>query len=889
MASLSGQTVSHYTILQKLGEGGMGVVYKAEDLRLTRTVALKFLPHGLDAHEPERARFLQEARAAAILSHANICTVYDIQEHEGQQFIVMEYVEGKTLRKAIPVQKTQDVIGYAIQIAEALQEAHSNGIVHRDIKPENIMINSKNQVKVTDFGLAKLKGSLKLTKTSSTVGTLAYMAPEQIEGGEADTRSDIFSFGVVLYEMLTGHLPFKGEHEAATVYAIVNEDPEPVEKYRPDLSPVFVNLIQRALEKSPPDRYQSAEDMVIELKRLQRQTTKVARTASSVLEPSGGESAQLVGEEKGIRRSFLLGKRSAMIGAAILSTIVVVSGLYLLIFRRESPMIPSFPAQSTKLTLLSTSGNAKLAAVSPDGMYVVYSLEESGKQTLWVRQVATNSNVQIAPLLDVIYYGLTISRDGNYVFYTMHERTTGKSAVYQVPILGGTHRKLLDGVDSPVAFSPDNRQFTFVRYNPATGVSSLMVAKTDGSEPKEVRSETGGFWFSGRPAWSPDGKLIACPLGSLSAGAHYAVVAVRLEDAVEVHFTQHLWDFVYELFWLPDGSGLVLNAEDRGSIMLQMWYVSYPDGAAHRMTNDLLDYASPSLTADAQTLCVVQGDYRSSIWILSEGSAARAQRITHGRDAGIFGLAWSPEGRIVYRASVSGSPDLWVMDRNGKNQRQLTADTAFESSPVVSPDGKCILFVTDRTGAYNIWKMESDGSKQRQLTQGREDASPDISHDGKWFVYNSWDKGPQLIMKMPVEGGEPLQLAELSGHNPVISPDGRLVAYVHQDEQTRKPRIDVIDARGGQPLKEFELPPTFALWWGGVMQWSPDGLSLHYIDTRQGVSNIWDQPLAGGPPRQMTDFKSDYLFQFDWSPDGKYLAVVRYTVSSDVLLMSRVR
>ena len=220
-----GKVVSHYKILEKLGEGGMGVVYKAEDLKLTRTVALKFLPHGLDAHEPERARFLQEARAAAILNHPNICTVYDIQEHDGQQFIVMECVEGKTIREIVPVKKLQDAITYAIQIAEALQEAHTHGIVHRDIKSENIMVNTKNQVKVMDFGLAKLKGSLKLTKTSSTIGTLAYMAPEQIEGKDIDARSDIFSFGVVLYEMLTGHLPFRGEHEAAMMYSIVNEEP----------------------------------------------------------------------------------------------------------------------------------------------------------------------------------------------------------------------------------------------------------------------------------------------------------------------------------------------------------------------------------------------------------------------------------------------------------------------------------------------------------------------------------------------------------------------------------------------------------------------------------------------------------------------------------------
>lgn len=263
-----GQTISHYKILEKLGEGGMGVVYKAEDTKLKRTVALKFLPKGLEALEPEKARFLQEAQAASALNHPNICAIHALAEHEDQQFIDMEFVDGVTLREKIEQCRAQslfalqDAIQYAIQIGEALHEAHAHSIVHRDVKPENIMVNSKNQIKVMDFGLAKLKGSLKLTKTSSTVGTLAYMAPEQIQGGEVDARGDIFSFGIVLYEMLTGHLPFRGEHEAAMMYSIVNEEPAPLQKFLPDVSPELVHIVITVLEKDPNDRYQSAADMV---------------------------------------------------------------------------------------------------------------------------------------------------------------------------------------------------------------------------------------------------------------------------------------------------------------------------------------------------------------------------------------------------------------------------------------------------------------------------------------------------------------------------------------------------------------------------------------------------------------------------------------------------
>ncbi len=280
-----GQTRSHYKILEKLGEGGMGVVYKAQDTKLKRVVALKFLPHHINVTTEEETRLLQEAQAAATLNHPNICTIHDIKEHEGpasaggQQFIVMECVDGMTLRKKILASplRPEDAIAYALQIGDALHEAHNKGIVHRDIKADNIMVNAKNQVKVMDFGLAKLKGSLKLTKASSTIGTLAYMAPEQIQGNEVDGRSDIFSFGVLLFEMLTSRMPFRGDHDAAIMYSILNEESDTVQKYRQDVSPELDRIIHRALEKDPADRYQHVDDMVSELRKLQKSSTRVVR------------------------------------------------------------------------------------------------------------------------------------------------------------------------------------------------------------------------------------------------------------------------------------------------------------------------------------------------------------------------------------------------------------------------------------------------------------------------------------------------------------------------------------------------------------------------------------------------------------------------------------
>ena len=368
-----GQTISHYKILEKLGEGGMGVVYKAHDTKLDRDVALKFLPHHLAATSEEQARFLQEARAASALNHPNVCTIYDIAEKDdikgaGQQFIVMEFVDGKTLRKMIPVQKTQTAIDYAIQIGDALQEAHSKGIVHRDVKTDNIMVNSKNQIKVMDFGLAKLKGSLKLTRTSSTVGTLAYMAPEQIQGGEVDARSDIFSFGVVLYEMLTGHKPFRGEHEAAMVYSIVNEEPDPIQKYLPETSSELVHILNRALEKEPSERYQSVAEMTIDLKRLKKQTSRVSRTVAD-WKPSEGLQPSEV-PQRPLKKSLLL-----ISAAGVLLLIVAVIILFVLPSRP-----PRLNPNLSIRTLAVPFTTIHYPSLSRDGSWVAFAARDANNE-----------------------------------------------------------------------------------------------------------------------------------------------------------------------------------------------------------------------------------------------------------------------------------------------------------------------------------------------------------------------------------------------------------------------------------------------------------------------------------------------------------------------------
>jgi serine/threonine protein kinase/Tfp pilus assembly protein PilF len=347
------QTITHYKIIEKLGEGGMGVVYKAQDTKLDRYVALKFLPAHLSKSDIEQTRLIQEAKSASALNHPNVCTIYGIDEYEGQQFIEMELVDGKTLKDTLSGDDTSNisllsmkqVIEFGIQISEALQEAHSKGIIHRDIKAENIMVNSKNQIKVMDFGLAKLKGSLKLTKTSSTVGTLAYMSPEQIQGIEADTRSDIFSFGVVLFEMTTGKMPFRGEHEAAVMYSIVNEEPEDAAKYREDIPGELLHILKKSLEKDPDDRYQSMSEIIIDLRRLKKESTRVVRI------PELQRTDQF--------------QTSIPAPAPTIPTKRVFSKKYLLIIGIAAMLVAVFLLKDSILSTLAAKKDKKIIAVLP--------------------------------------------------------------------------------------------------------------------------------------------------------------------------------------------------------------------------------------------------------------------------------------------------------------------------------------------------------------------------------------------------------------------------------------------------------------------------------------------------------------------------------------------
>ena len=572
--------------------------------------------------------------------------------------------------------------------------------------------------------------------------------------------------------------------------------------------------------------------------------------------------------------------RPFMIVAAVLLLITggVGYGIYRWTVKEAKPEL-SF--QKAKFTRLTTTGKASAVALSPDGKYVVHVQDDGGQRSLWTRQVATQSNVQIVAPAPVFFAdSMTFSPDGNYVYYNIGSQGFPDRALFQVPTLGGTPKKLLENIHaSPVTFSPDGKQFAFVRGAPGKELA-LIVADADGTNERKLITYKNPPESIGSPAWSPDGKRIAYVVENSDTNDE-TVFEVQVADGAAKPLTAQRWLRASRLAWLTDGTGLLMLATPGQSFVYQIWHLSYPEGVARQLTNDLNHYSGLSLAADSNTLTVVKSETQASIWVTSTEDSSRARPVTFGSGKNDATPAWTPDGRIVYRSNASGTDDIWIVSADGGSPKQLTANARINQSPAVSPDGSYIVFHSDRTGAPHLWRMNLDGGDQRQLTNGASgEQGARFSPDGRWLLYRT-SFGKQTLWKMPAEGGEPVQLTERISRQPTISPDGKLVAYFYRDENAPW-RIAVGPLEGGPLLKTFDLNSV-------SLDWTPDGRAIAYIDSREGVFNIAAQPLDGGAPKQLTDFKADRIFSFAYSPDGKQLALSRGTVSSDVVLISNFR
>ncbi|HKO60356.1 MAG TPA: protein kinase, partial [Pyrinomonadaceae bacterium] len=585
-----GTKLGRYQIASQLGVGGMGEVYLADDTQLDRRVALKILPPDLALKRERMARFVREAKSAAALNHPNIAHIYEIGEQDGLNFIAMEFVEGKTLRDKIHQERAdlRKLLKYLQQVASGLAKAHAAGIVHRDLKPDNIMIAKDGYAKILDFGLAKLVepaglGSETAASDVATVeyeqhslpgkllGTIGYMSPEQAQGkvDEIDHRSDIFSFGCMLYEAITLQRPFHGESKVQSLYRIVYEPAPALRDFNPNAPLDLQRIVRRCLAKDPDERYQSIQDVAIELKELRRELegdTNVDVTIppsyigsemgqrssvrSSVLPTVGDGTATstefearptsstsiIIGEIKQHKRGVVL----ALLGLVVIAAALVAAWWK---FSGVGRTEPFSEMRIARLTTGGKVGNASIkgyASISPDGKYVVFRTTELGKDSLWVRQVLTGSLVKIVPDLPGKVGGTTFSRDGEFIFFSMFE-SDPRGTLYKVPVLGGTPQRLMPGVTSAVTFSPDGKQIAFVRTEPE--VSKLVIANADGTGERTIatRQLPEHFPPQGGPSWSPDGKTIACGAETFRGNVHATVVEVSVAGGSERPLTKHNW------------------------------------------------------------------------------------------------------------------------------------------------------------------------------------------------------------------------------------------------------------------------------------------------------------------------------------------------------------